>query len=225
MLTSCNAQEEPKFTSDEKKEIQVFFGVNDNVKEISTNIEALTTMGKRQSASITTFYKNGAPKETKMYENGKLERTEPWRIKEKKDEKGWELIKKFDDKKRLIKSTKYNFGRVVSEINFKYDEAGNKIEEFDKISNTKKKFEYNNFGKIAEEVEYQQGGEWYSRIKYNYDVKMKNIETLVFYYPEEKIPHGRMEYEYDKNGNMIKRVTYDKDNIVIETITRKISYY
>lgn len=223
--TFCNAQEGPKLTPAEKKKLQDFFGVKENVKEVNTSIDALTTLGKRQFTTTTTFYKNGAPKETNMFENGKLKSTEPWRASEKNDDKGWEFIEKFDDKKRVIKTIKYNSGKIVSEIDFKYDASGNNVEEFDKVSNVKKKLRYNSFHKIAEEVEYQQNGEWYSRKKYNYDAKKDNVETFVYYYPEEKVPNGRLVYQYDKNGDMIKCVTYDKNNEVIETKIRKISYY
>ncbi|RZK65242.1 MAG: hypothetical protein EOO95_08945 [Pedobacter sp.] len=54
LLTFCNAQEGPKLTPAEKKELQDFFGVKENVKEVNTSIDALTTLGKRQFTTTTT---------------------------------------------------------------------------------------------------------------------------------------------------------------------------
>jgi len=225
LFTSCKSQEAPKITSAERKELEDFFGIKENVKEISTEIEALTTLGKRHSTTITYFYKNGAPKETKYYNNGKFEKSEPWLISEKKNDKGWELIKKFDSQKRLIKAVKYNSGKVVSEIEYKYDAGGYKIEDNDAVSKIKVTYKYNKSGKVIEEIEYQGDGAWYSKKRYRYDSKLNRVETLVYYYPEDKLPHARIAYTYNAEGDMIKSVTYDKENTIIETIKREITYY
>lgn len=226
IFSSCNSQETPKITNTEKIELQEFFGVKANVKEIDTEVEASTTMGKKKYRAITSFYNNGAPKDTKNYEDGKYQNTEPWRVSNKEDEKGWELKKELDDKKRVIKATKYNSGKVVSETHYKYDSAGNKIEEFDKIGNTKKSFNYNKLGKVSEEIEYQPNNiDWYSKKKYSYDNKLNLVETQVYYYPDDKIPNGKIIYTYDANGSLTKSITYDKSGSVIEKKIRKISYY
>lgn len=220
------AQEAPPFTTKEKNEIQDFFGVKGNVKEIHTDIEALTTAGKANYSTTTSFYKNGAPIETKMYENGKFQKTEPWRPSNKEDEKGWELIEEFDSKKRLQKTTKYNNGRVVAETEYKYDDSSNKTEEFEKINKTIRSFKYNKLGKLAEEIEYGANrNDWHSKKKYSYDDNANSIEVLIYYYPNDKDQSGKVIKSYDAKGSLIKSIEYNKDNILIKSSVRKITYY
>lgn len=220
------AQEAPPLTTKEKNEIQDFFGVKGNVKEIHTDIEALTTAGKANYSTTTSFYKNGAPIETKMYENGKFQKTEPWRPSNKEDEKGWELIEEFDSKKRLQKTTKYNNGRVVAETEYKYDDSSNKIEEFEKINKTIRSFKYNKLGKLAEEIEYGANrNDWHSKKKYSYDDNANSIEVLIYYYPNDKDQSGKVIKSYDAKGSLIKSIEYNKDNILIKSSVRKITYY
>ena len=225
-FTSCMSQDGPTLTTKEKNEIQDFFGVKGNVKEIHTETEALTTAGKANYSTTTSFNKNGAPIETKMYENGKFEKTEPWRLSNKEDEKGWELIEKFDSKKRLQKTIKYNDGRVVAETEFKYDDSSNKIEEFEKISQLTRSFKYNNLGKLTEEIEYGANrDDWRSKKTYSYNDKANSIEMLIYYYPNDKTQSGKIIKSFDAKGSLIKSITYDKENTVIENIVRKITYY
>lgn len=226
LFSSCHSQEGPEITIEEKKEISDFFGVKGNVKEIDSELETITSSGKRKYRTITSFFKNGVPKETKMFENGKLEKTEPWRFRTKEDEKGWELVKEFDTKKRLLKATHYNAGKAVSEINYQYNQSSKKIEEYDKIRKTKITFGYDQFGNISSETEYQDDqNHWYSKKEYSYDDKSNLIETIVYNYPEEKKYYRKITNKYDQQNSLIETVTYDKNNAIIKSKLNKITYY
>ena len=113
-LNSCNYAQETKDIS----EIQDFFNVKGSVKEIQTISKDITTMGEINSVTKTTFNKIGEPIETINYEeNGKIKSKEPWTKASEYDDKGWEVIEEFDTQKRLIKRTKYNYGKIAFENN------------------------------------------------------------------------------------------------------------
>lgn len=226
LFSSCHSQEGPEISAEEKKEISDFFGIKGNVKVIDSELEMITSSGKRKYRTVTSFYRNGVPKETKMFENDKLEKTEPWRLRTKKDEKGWELVKEFDANKRLLKATQYNAGKAVSEINYRYNQSSKKIEEYDNIRKTKITFSYDKLGNLSEETEYQDSqNHWYSKKKHTYDNKKNLIETITYKYPEEKKHDEKITYKYDPEGSIIESNTYDQDNIIMKKKINKISYY
>jgi len=112
LLASCNHAQENK----NLPAIQKHFNVKGMVKEIETTTKVITTMGERNLVSKTTFNKIGEPVETIDYdENGKIKSREPWTKASEVEDKGWELIKEFDKQKRLVKSTKYNNGKIAFE--------------------------------------------------------------------------------------------------------------
>ncbi|RZL32068.1 MAG: hypothetical protein EOO96_14910, partial [Pedobacter sp.] len=141
LLTSCNQAQE----NENLPEIQKYFNVKGSVKEIETTTKVITTMGEQSLVTKTTFNKIGEPVETIDYdENGKIKSREPWTKASEVEDKGWELIKEFDKQKRLVKSTKYNNGKIAFENYYKYDLNGKKIEHYEKIHGEKIEYKYLN---------------------------------------------------------------------------------
>ncbi|MNK80943.1 hypothetical protein D3C87_1006770 [compost metagenome] len=226
LLHSCNYAQELKVNS----EIQDFFDVKGNVKEITTTKKNFTTMGERKYESKTTFNKEGEPIETIDYdENGNVESKKPWTKANENDFKGWEVKEVFDAQKRLIKRTKYNNGKISFENYYKYDLNGNKIEDFEKINNEKTEFKYIN-NLLSEEITFiinkAEGNKfyWYCKKKFSYDEKSNLTEMIVYYYPDDKIMKGKYNYKYDSKGSLIEKIAY-VDNEISEISTRKIVYY
>lgn len=222
-LNSCNYAQETKDVS----EIQKWFNIKGNVKEIRTISKIFATMGEQNLEMKTTFNKIGEPIETINYdENGNIESKEPWIKASEYDDKGWEVIEEFDTKKKLLKRTKYNNGKIAFENYYKYDLNGNKIEDYEKINNEKIEFKYlNNF--LSEEITFNKAEDnqfyWYCKKKYCYDEKSNLIEMIVYYYPDDKTMKGKYNYKYDEKGSLIETVAYI-GNKISEKTTRKIIY-
>lgn len=223
-LSTCNyAQEKNDFS-----EIQAFFNVKGNVKEIETRIIIYKTSGEGNSKTKTIFNKTGEPIETIFYdENGNVENKQPWKKASEKDVKGWEEQEEFDTQKKLIKRTKFNNGKIVAENYYKYDSQGNKIEDFEKINDKKIEFKYTN-NMLYEEITFNKAKDntfyWYHKKKIKFDDQSNLLEVNVFYHPDHKIMSEKYKFKYDNKGSLIETVVYIGNEITKKT-TRKIRYY
>lgn len=135
LFLSCNSGQQPL----DLAEIQKVFNVTKGGKEITTTSKMFTTMGERNFSSKTLFKESWAPIETITYgKDGKIEKTESWVSTNEKEFNGTEVKQEFDKDKRLIKRTIHNGGSVISQMQYRYDGSGNKIEALEKD----KKLEY-----------------------------------------------------------------------------------
>lgn len=159
----------------------------------------------------------------------------------------------YDKKGNLIKQHLYREGSWLTEIYSKRIENGITIKEIQSKSEKQKKekkiLKYNDKGNVIEESEYDAKGNLLERITYKYDAEGREIEVnwenpngflvyskyiktyndrgilsgVKYVYPNGNIEQYVYSYEYDNQGNWIKKILYINDRPSITE--RKIEYY
>ncbi|WP_157730166.1 hypothetical protein [Tenacibaculum jejuense] len=139
----------------------------------------------------------------------------------------------YDDNGNKIKDEIYNSGnQVILERDFKYDQKGNKIESIEKYKYNpegvvkKKTFEYNDNNENSKTTTYDPFGK-----------KIKNFYTFVYDKDGNKIEenihnsNGKLtskwiyKYEFDNQGNWIKKTEFDQGLFPKNIIERTYKYY
>lgn len=149
------------------------------------------------------------------------------------DQDGMGKVFEYNEKQQIVKMKKIGRWRDNLFYQYKYDDLG-KLVEMQECSEMISKYEgtyfykstfyyYDETGKIVKEHNlYYENGEYRQPKYYKYNKNGDEIEKVEFvsYQPWIK----QAEYEYDKEGNWIKKIIYDKENID-ELILREIEYY
>src|SRR5690554_1197246 len=153
-------------------------------------------------------------------EKGKRKRDFFW----KKD-----IQTKYNEKGNQIETNWYNSdGSLNSKIIYKYDEKGNQIEQNEYNSdgslNSKIIYKYDEKGNQIEQNGYNSDGSLYSKIIYKYDEKRNKIEENLYNSDGSLDRKLTSNYEYDKQGNWIKRIDYT-DEIPKFILEREYEYY
>ena len=120
---------------------------------------------------------------------------------------------KYDDSGNLIEEVSYENGVIISHVNYEYNEDGHKIKSLACFGERSKKasvYQYNYYGNLIMETTYTYYGEMVNKAscQYEYD-KDGNLIRRTF--SNEDILNGSEEYMYDVSGNLINEVSYDEE--------------
>jgi hypothetical protein len=141
-----------------------------------------------------------------------------------KDSLQYRLISDFDKNGNLVSENWLDIG--IRNI-YIYDSIGNLIEDnlYDEKKSisgftSKKKLIYDEKSNLIEKNTYLPSGFLIEKIVYDYDVNKNNIESKCYKYDFEgkELLQFTDKYKYDKKGNQIERIHYDKfgDNYYTE---------
>jgi hypothetical protein len=111
----------------------------------------------------------------------------------------------FDDKGNVVEKHDY---RTDSEVNvlttYKYDAAGNRIEEKSHETNIVSTYEYDGFGNMIKKNVFDSLGQVINKYTFKYDEKGNMIEKVEYPYPNQPSRFSKNTYKYDEKGNMIE---------------------
>lgn len=126
----------------------------------------------------------------------------------------------YDDAGRMIERIDYDSsGSICAEIEYRYDNKGNKytIEYYSYGSIYE--FEYDSEGKVIMRKEYDPDGFLLYWLNYEYDTH-GNIVKFNNHYEDGTVEFCcENEYEYDIHGNIVKFIGYDDSNILMDLQT------
>lgn len=117
---------------------------------------------------------------------------------------------KFDSKNNVMEETKYVQDNVMQKANYSYDNAGNKVEEskenLGKLA-YRRKYTYNNQGKIIQITEEKEDVKPFISYMYKYDAKGNLIEEKWKKDPENE--YSTKVHKYDSRGLLLETQSYN----------------
>ncbi len=120
----------------------------------------------------------------------------------------------------------YSDGELDERDTYRYDSAGNLIEEMGYSSSGKlyrrKTYRYDSAGNMIEMVWYHSSGELRNKDTYRYDYAGNMIESMQYNSSGELDLRGA--YRYDSAGNQIEALKYDSDGELGNRYTYEIEY-
>jgi antitoxin component YwqK of YwqJK toxin-antitoxin module len=148
--------------------------------------------------TLEESYKNGTVTERKIYKNGKNVLAETYTNGVLQDKEVWE-----------------------------YDASGKTMlyESYSAVSGglmLRKKWEYNEYGKIKQILQYDDNGDYYVERMYTYDEN--GNETLRVDYDQNGETSGRVEYTYNGNGDLLSETHYNKNEKVVSKKEREYDF-
>lgn len=128
--------------------------------------------------------------------------------------------RKYDVNKNIVEKNRYNAdGSLDYKWTYKYDDAGNMVEENDYPDGslfTKYSYKYDDAGNVAEEEDYDADGKLFDRYSYKYEGN-RMVEEIN--YATDGSVYSKSTYKYDKSGNMIEKNEYNSKGKLNSTST------
>ncbi|RPI14597.1 MAG: hypothetical protein EHM58_16120 [Ignavibacteriae bacterium] len=115
----------------------------------------------------------------------------------------------FNESGYFIGYEKYNSGKLLNKESYSYDDSGNVKE----ISYTggRTEYKYDEAKNLIEKIVYNSSNTVFGRSVFEYETGKLTNETI--YGPDDAIS-GKIIYSYDEKGNVIKKTSYNSDNII-----------
>jgi hypothetical protein len=207
-----NLVEFNRFKEDGTPAMKTVYTYNDKQNKVeATNFDA---NNNQTSTTITTVNGNGFKTEEQSYSSdGKLSSRHTF---------------EYDDKNNNTKKTIYRAdGTVSGTFTWTYDSKGNPIKvkkQFSGSTEHVQDFVYNEKGYLLGETSYDDRGGIDIRFERYYDEYGNKIQEIK-YKRRDLLGSQAWKYEYDKQGNWVKKIHINGEGIEFHTEERKIIYY
>ena len=239
IVTNVKGQEtKTKYNSREQVEevTNYLLGENESVIEISTKyeynslgqlIKIIDPEGNKREFSYdvlgnilkaSEWYRNDA--EVNSIKNWEYEYDDNNNVLKVTDPKEQEINNEYDELNRLVKTSIFgNSNEVQKEINYEYDTAENGVGKLTSVTNSvdgnKQEYSYDKLSRLSKTLYLVEGKEYMVETKVDMLERIKEV-----LYPSGII----VNYDYDKQNNIIKVIKKKTKNSEPETVIEKVVY-